>query len=113
MARFSECRGGRRLRARRSGRGLPRRARVDPPLHRGDFLRGQRIALCRHRRALEARDPAIQPARAGVARDEVRSARAAAQRAVTCAEVQLAQLDRVAVARPAAALQNRLDVFGK
>ena len=101
--------GGRRLRARRQGR-IPCRALIDPFLDRRDLPGRQRRPLRRHRRFLEPGDAAIHAAPVGVARDEVRSARAALQRALAAAEVELAHLHGIAVARQAVVLENRLNV---
>ena len=94
----------------RRGRRIPSRAFVNPLLQRSDFLWRERFAFRRHRRLLQAGDAAIQPAVRGVAGDQVGAARSAAQKALARAEIEPAHRRRVAMARPATPLEDRLDV---
>jgi len=86
-------------------------ALIDPGFDEGNLLRGER-AVQRHRRLLEASDPAIQSALIRFARDNRRAAVAALQRAVARPQIEPGCL-KLAMAGPAATLQDRLNVSGE
>src|SRR5262249_41439840 len=92
---------------------FPLRAVVDPVFDRRHFGRGQRGTLGGHRGLLEPRDAPVETALVGGARNDGRSAHAALQRGVAAAQVELAALHGLAVARRAAARGNGLDLVGE
>ena len=100
-----------RRRARRDRPCAPMGAIVYPRLDRRDLLGRQRSAVEWHGRLLESGDKAVQLAVVGPSWNQNRSVLAALERAVARAQIELREVRRGVVARPAAGLENRFDVF--
>ena len=86
------------------------RTLIDPRFDCGNLLAGE-LAVHRHGRPFEARDAPIKPAFLRYARHNRRAFFAALQRTLERTQVELRKLHGLAMAFPAAILQNRLNVL--
>ena len=92
---------------------VPVRAVVDPGADGHELGVAQRVASHGHRRIVEAGQHPVEPAVLRAPRHQGRAADAALDRGLPRPQVKLRELRRLAVAVPAASLEDRPDVIGE